>query len=51
MKWWKLINRNFAFRYLNVAQVGNQSERKKAVESLSSLQHLKGDYSFFFINF
>ena len=49
MKWWKSLNRNLAHRLLYMAQHGSKKEREKAVHSLSSLKHLKGNPYFFFI--
>ncbi|XP_015598964.1 protein SERAC1 isoform X2 [Cephus cinctus] len=40
-KWWKSLNRNLAYKLLDLAQNGCASDREKAVYSLSRLKHLK----------
>ena len=42
-KWWKSMNRNLAFHLFHLAQSGNKAERRRAIDSLSSLKHLKGN--------
>lgn len=45
-KWWKSLNRNLALRFFHLAQTGDRTERRRAVNSLSLLNHLKGNSSF-----
>lgn len=42
MKWWKSLTRNVAYKLLNIAQTSNDTERLKALYTLTSLKHLKG---------
>ncbi|KAH8338072.1 hypothetical protein KR059_004917, partial [Drosophila kikkawai] len=44
-KWWKAAKHSVAWRLLNVAQMGSQSERLKAVQQLVCMNHLK-DWDF-----
>lgn len=44
-KWWKAFKHSVAWRLLNIAQNGNQSERLKAVRQLAMIDHLK-DWDF-----
>lgn len=44
-KWWKTFKHSVAWRLLNIAQHGNQSERLKAVRQLAMIDHLK-DWDF-----
>ncbi|KAH8262225.1 hypothetical protein KR038_002842, partial [Drosophila bunnanda] len=44
-KWWKAAKHSVAWRLLNIAQMGNQSERLKAVQQLICMDHLK-DWDF-----
>ena len=46
MKGWKSLNRNLVYRLLHMAQNGSKEEREKAVQSMCSLKHLKGRYSY-----
>ena len=41
MKWWKSLTRNVAYKLLNIAQTSNDTERLKALYTLTSL-NLKG---------
>ncbi|KAK9310319.1 hypothetical protein QLX08_000325 [Tetragonisca angustula] len=41
MKWWKSLTRNVAYKLLNIAQTSNDTERLKALYTLTSLNHLK----------
>ncbi|XP_058803275.1 protein SERAC1 [Phymastichus coffea] len=40
-KWWKSLNRNLALRFFHLAQRGDKTEKRRAINSLSSLKHLK----------
>lgn len=44
-KWWKMKNHKIAYKLLYMAQHGNKNERCKAVTTLGSLSHLKGNSS------
>ncbi|KAH8289256.1 hypothetical protein KR054_002402, partial [Drosophila jambulina] len=44
-KWWKAAKHSVAWRLLNIAQMGSQSERLKAVQQLICMDHLK-DWDF-----
>ncbi|ALC38713.1 CG10383 [Drosophila busckii] len=44
-KWWKAAKHSVAWRLLNIAQTGSQTERLKAVQQLVCMDHLK-DWDF-----
>lgn len=44
-KWWKSAKHSVAWRLLNIAQTGSQTERLKAVQQLVCMDHLK-DWDF-----
>ena len=46
-KWWKTLNYNFAYRLFHLAKTGDKSEKRKAIQSLTSLKFLKGIKYFF----
>ncbi|XP_055593285.1 protein SERAC1 isoform X3 [Uranotaenia lowii] len=41
-KWWKALKHSVAWRLLQIAQSGDQSERLKAINQLALIDHLKG---------
>lgn len=41
-KWWKAMEHSIAWRLLEIAQKGDQNERRKAIQQLALIDHLKG---------
>ncbi|XP_014212243.1 protein SERAC1-like [Copidosoma floridanum] len=40
-KWWKSLNRKLAFHFFYVSQIGDKAEKRRALQSLSSLKYLQ----------
>ncbi|XP_017887631.1 protein SERAC1-like isoform X1 [Ceratina calcarata] len=41
LKWWKSLNRSIAYKLLTMAQIGDRTEKLRALYTLNSLKHLK----------
>lgn len=50
-KWWKTLNRKLAFRLFHITQTGDKMERRRALNTLSSIKHLRGMIIFIIVFF